>query len=79
MPGIAAIITWILTNPQLIAAGEAAIQEAINFVTNAISLHKAGVLSDAQLAQVWAAMGINVTSAGAAWDAALAAHNAKKG
>lgn len=79
MPALASILAWVLTNPQIIAAGEAALQDVINFVTGASALHKQGVLSDAQLAQVWAAMGVNIQTADDAWDAALAAHVAKKG
>ncbi len=78
MPSLAAIIGWILANPGIIAAGEAAIKDAINLVTSAISLHQAGVMTDEQLAAVWAAVGVDVQAADAAWDAAKAAH-AKKG
>lgn len=79
MPGIAAIIAWIISNPAIVAAGEAAVQDVVNFVTGAIALNKAGVMTDAQLAQVWAAVGVNVQAADDAWDAAKAAHAAKKG
>jgi hypothetical protein len=76
MPAIGAIIAMILANPQLIALGESAVAAAVKFITDAFNLHAQGVLTDAQLAAIWAAMGVNVAAADAKWDAALAAHRA---
>lgn len=76
MPAIGAIIAWVMANPAIIAAGTAAVKDVINLVTGAANLHAAGVLTDAQLAAVWAAVGVDVQSADDAWDKAKAAHQA---
>lgn len=76
MPAIGAIIAWVMANPAIIAAGTSAIKDVINLVTGAANLHAAGVLTDAQLAAVWTAVGVNVQDADDAWDKAKAAHAA---
>lgn len=79
MAAISAIIAAIMANPALVSLGESTVAAAVKFTTDAFTLHSQGVLTDAQLAAVWAAMGVNVQAADAKWDAALAAHNATKG
>lgn len=76
MPSLAAIIAWVMANPAIVSAGTEVVREVINLVTSAINLHKAGVLTDAQLAAIWAQVGVNVQQADDAWDAAKAAHAA---
>lgn len=78
MATISAIIAAIMANPALLSLGENAVASAIKFATDAFNLHSQGVLTDAQLTAVWTAMGVNVQTADAKWDAALAAHNAAK-
>lgn len=77
MPAIGAIIAWIMANPAILAAGQAAVQDVINLVTSAINLHSQGVLTDAQLSQIWAGVGVDVQAADDAWAAAKAARAAK--
>lgn len=70
---IAAIIAWIVANPETIVAGEQAIVKAVE---GAIALWKrfqAGELTDAQLQAAWDAEGIKVAAANAAWERATAA------
>lgn len=74
MATLTAIIGWIMANPQIIALGEKAVGDLIGWVTQAWNLHAQGVLTDDQLAAVWAAVGVNVNQADTAWVAALAAH-----
>ena len=76
MASLSSVIAFILANPQWIALGESAISSVVKLVTDAFTLHKAGVLTDQQLSDVWAAVGVDVASADAAWDAAVAAHQA---
>jgi len=76
MPALGAIIAWVMANPAILAAGASAVQDVINLVTGAFNLHKAGVLTDEQLAAVWTAVGVDVQSADDAWDKAKAAHAA---
>jgi hypothetical protein len=74
MASLSAIIAWIMANPQFVALGESAISAVVKLATDAWNLHASGVLTDQQLADVWAAVGVDVKNADAAWDAALAAH-----
>lgn len=79
MPALGAIIAWVMSNPAIIGAGVTAVQDVIQLVTSAFNLNKAGVMTDAQLAAVWAAVGVDVQSADDAWAAAKTAHAASVG
>lgn len=76
MPALSAIIAFIMANPAIVSLGESAVAAVVKLATDAWNLHAQGVLTDDQLAAIWTAVGVDVTSADAAWDAALAAHKA---
>lgn len=76
MPALAAVISFIMSNPALISLGESAVAAVVKLATDAWNLHSQGVLTDQQLSDIWAAVGVDVVNADAAWDAALKAHQA---
>ena len=76
MPALSAIIAFIMANPALVSLGESAVAAVVKLATDAWNLHAQGVLNDQQLSDIWAAVGVDVASADAAWDAALKAHQA---
>lgn len=70
MPSIAAVISWILANPQIIIAGEQAIVTAVQAAIDAWNRWHSGALTMEQLQAEWTAMGVDVSAANAAWEAA---------
>jgi hypothetical protein len=72
MPGIGAIIAYLMANPQVVALGINGAQSVISFLTGLFALHSAGVLTDAQLAQIWSSMGVDVQAANDHWEQAKA-------
>lgn len=70
MPGIGAILAWILANPQTVLAGEQAIVTAVQAAIDAWNRWHSGALTTEQLQAEWAAMGVDVSAANAAWERA---------
>lgn len=67
---IAAIIAWILANPQIVMQGAQVIVNMIKAVIAAWERHQQGELTDEQLQAAWTAEGIKVQDAIDAWNAA---------
>lgn len=70
MPTIGAIIAFILANPAIVTAGEAAIVGAVQAAIDAWNRFHSGALTADQLQAEWTAMGVDVAAANAAWEAA---------
>lgn len=75
---LAAALKLILANPEIIAAGFTAIEDAVSLVKSAFNLNKVGAMTDAQLQGVLASVAAADAVSTGALDAAVAAHRAWK-
>jgi hypothetical protein len=69
---IGAVISYLMANPQVVALGVDGAKAVVNFVTGLFALHAAGVLTDQQLTDLWASMGVDVQAANDHWEQAKA-------
>ena len=70
MPSFAAVVAWIIANPQIVLAGEQAVVSAVQAAIDAWNRWHSGALTPEQLQAEWVAMGVDVSAANAAWEAA---------
>lgn len=70
MPAIGAVLAWIVANPAIVMAGEQAIVTAVQAAIDAWNRWHSGALTTEQLQEEWRLMGVDVSAANAAWEAA---------
>jgi hypothetical protein len=69
---LAAVLAFILANPELILAGEQAIAGAVQAALDAYNRFNSGAITRDQLLEEWRAMGVNVQAANDHWEQQLA-------